>query len=566
MAALNFPDPNTTQTYTEAGITWTWNATLGVWSTDANDGFTEDIADDLYLSKVNDDTAAGEITFEKQSTHEGGVTITGGQQVSLQVNPIVSSVDSEVTGVRTRPDFGAATAGTFTSYTGFNANSFSNGFADALTEIKGYTMGNLQNLAGNTAGDVVYGYYAPLTKVTAKPNLKVYNFYAEGTAPNYFAGSTEHAGGLSVTGGESDPDVTSTTYPWIWSGNEGYALYLRNRGLSPEAPGVLFNLRKPDDAGGGCHILNDNNTDGTQKAALFIAGAWAGDYTGTGGSSIYKNAYLRVTANIQSSTTDASNPVLGVQSGSRVGPGNHWRCFHASRPTVGDVATEYIGYYTGINNDAANTTYAFYGSGNAPSYFGGAVKIVLDSDNTAASSSSLNRNTANGGDASSTNSKIIWFNSGGAKKAKIEFDGAGGVNYATSHSDYRAKENVVDLPSAVDKIKALRPVNFNFLWSPGKTRAGFIAHELKEVVPLCVSGEKDAVTRLGTMTFPDGTTKANVEDISDEGAVPFGTTWEETHTEPDYQSVSHDHLIPILTKALQEALERIETLESLIAS
>ena len=68
------------------------------------------------------------------------------------------------------------------------------------------------------------------------------------------------------------------------------------------------------------------------------------------------------------------------------------------------------------------------------------------------------------------------------------------------------------------------------------------------------------------MTFPDGTTKVNVEDISDEEAVPFGTTWEETHTEPDYQSVSHDHLIPILTKALQEALERIETLESLIAS
>ena len=26
---LNFPDPNTTQTYTEAGGTWTWNATLG---------------------------------------------------------------------------------------------------------------------------------------------------------------------------------------------------------------------------------------------------------------------------------------------------------------------------------------------------------------------------------------------------------------------------------------------------------------------------------------------------------------------------------------------------------
>ena len=35
MATFNFPNPVDTQTYTEAGITWTWNATLGVWSSDA---------------------------------------------------------------------------------------------------------------------------------------------------------------------------------------------------------------------------------------------------------------------------------------------------------------------------------------------------------------------------------------------------------------------------------------------------------------------------------------------------------------------------------------------------
>ena len=66
MAQLNFPDPNTTQTYTEAGITWTWNATLGVWSAEpgsADDALTEIQADSLYLSKVNNDTAAGEITL-----------------------------------------------------------------------------------------------------------------------------------------------------------------------------------------------------------------------------------------------------------------------------------------------------------------------------------------------------------------------------------------------------------------------------------------------------------------------------------------------------------------------
>ena len=37
MAQLNFPDPNSTTTYTAAGITWTWNPTMQVWSSEADD-------------------------------------------------------------------------------------------------------------------------------------------------------------------------------------------------------------------------------------------------------------------------------------------------------------------------------------------------------------------------------------------------------------------------------------------------------------------------------------------------------------------------------------------------
>ena len=83
MAQLNFPDPNDAQTYTNAGITWTWNATLGVWSTDGQDGFTQADADTLYLSKVNDDTAAGQITFTERSVHNGGIR-SNGQTVSIK--------------------------------------------------------------------------------------------------------------------------------------------------------------------------------------------------------------------------------------------------------------------------------------------------------------------------------------------------------------------------------------------------------------------------------------------------------------------------------------------------
>ena len=39
MAQLNFPDPSDSTTYSAGGITWTWNATLGVWSTDADKNY-----------------------------------------------------------------------------------------------------------------------------------------------------------------------------------------------------------------------------------------------------------------------------------------------------------------------------------------------------------------------------------------------------------------------------------------------------------------------------------------------------------------------------------------------
>ena len=65
MAQLNFPDPNSTQVYEAGGLKWTWNDTHQVWSAE--------MGSDSYLSSTEDDTAAGKITFEGQTTHEGGI-------------------------------------------------------------------------------------------------------------------------------------------------------------------------------------------------------------------------------------------------------------------------------------------------------------------------------------------------------------------------------------------------------------------------------------------------------------------------------------------------------------
>jgi hypothetical protein len=69
------------------------------------------------------------------------------------------------------------------------------------------------------------------------------------------------------------------------------------------------------------------------------------------------------------------------------------------------------------------------------------------------------------------------------------------TNYNTS-SDYRLKENIAPMTGALAKVAALKPCTYTWK-ANGAAGQGFIAHELQEVVPECVTGEKDAVDKDG---------------------------------------------------------------------
>ena len=71
------------------------------------------------------------------------------------------------------------------------------------------------------------------------------------------------------------------------------------------------------------------------------------------------------------------------------------------------------------------------------------------------------------------------------------------VAYVTS-SDYRLKENIAPMTGALDTVAKLKPVTYTWK-ADGSDGQGFIAHELAEVVPDCVSGEKDAVNEDGSI-------------------------------------------------------------------
>jgi hypothetical protein len=67
--------------------------------------------------------------------------------------------------------------------------------------------------------------------------------------------------------------------------------------------------------------------------------------------------------------------------------------------------------------------------------------------------------------------------------------------YNTS-SDYRLKNTITPMTGALAKVAQLKPVTYK--WNAdGSDGEGFIAHELAEVCPSAVTGEKDAVDENG---------------------------------------------------------------------
>jgi hypothetical protein len=90
-----------------------------------------------------------------------------------------------------------------------------------------------------------------------------------------------------------------------------------------------------------------------------------------------------------------------------------------------------------------------------------------------------------------------FVNYNNVQQGYINCNNSGSTTY-NSGSDYRFKDNVKPMIDGLFKVMQLKPVTFN--WKGDNSAGqGFIAHELAEIVPDVVSGEKDAVTEDGTI-------------------------------------------------------------------
>jgi hypothetical protein len=98
---------------------------------------------------------------------------------------------------------------------------------------------------------------------------------------------------------------------------------------------------------------------------------------------------------------------------------------------------------------------------------------------------------------SNTNTQV-YFNSPSGTIGSISTSNST-TTYATS-SDYRLKDNIQPMTGALGVVEQLKPCTYTWK-SNGLYGQGFIAHELQEVVPDCVTGTKDAVDSDGNPVY-----------------------------------------------------------------
>ena len=162
-------------------------------------------------------------------------------------------------------------------------------------------------------------------------------------------------------------------------------------------------------------------------------------------------------------------------------------------------------------------------------------RVFLDRQDSNRTVLEINNNTGGG-------TEFMAFRTEGTKIGSITQNGASNTAFNTS-SDYRLKENIALISDGISRLKQLKPSRFSWIVDDTNTlQDGFIAHEVSPVIPEAVLGEKDAV-------FTEDTNVGNDK----KGVI-----------KP--QALDYSKLTPLLTAALQEAIAKIEVLETKVAA
>jgi len=199
-----------------------------------------------------------------------------------------------------------------------------------------------------------------------------------------------------------------------------------------------------------------------------------------------------------------------------------------------------------FNQNAGTNFQSFIAFGTSPGT-GTTERMRIDSSGNLLVGTSTSRTGSDSLSFESANS-LIWFQKNGtATQSQVIFQRdttgtptivgsiqtSGTTTTYNTSSDYRLKENVVEITDGIDRVKLLNPSRFNFIADSDTTVDGFLAHEAQAVVPEAVTGTHN--------------------EVDDDG-------------NPVMQGIDQSKLVPLLTAALQEAITKIEALEARVTA
>jgi hypothetical protein len=346
---------------------------------------------------------------------------------------------------------------------------------------------------------------------------------AVGYQAGYYMTDSNDAFGRQALYGQSG----ATGYYNCGFGNRTlYSLTTGNVNVAVGTFALQNNTTGSSNFAGGYQALNGNTTASNNTAVGYQAG-----YSGTtGGSNAffgYRSGYSVTTGqyNIaigqdagRNNISSNNNTFVGVEAGysttgsantfigrSSAGAGNYGAGYNVTTGSNNTIIGGYNGNQGGLDiRTSSNRIVLSDGDGNPRGVFsndgelyvgittkaGGVANAWYQATTTDSKSAIAVSAHVNGANA------INWYNASSSYLGSITLN-ASTVTYGGT-SDYRLKENVAPMINALAKVQALKPCTFTWKNS-GEDGDGFLAHELQEVCPNAVSGEKDAVNEDGSI-------------------------------------------------------------------
>ena len=570
MAELNFPKDRTElippsfgalQTgdeYRANGTVWIYDSVAGAWGS----GGTGDSLSDLYLSKVIADTAADVISFDAGAQLKN---LTNAPALATDADGTIIAGDGEAVKLKTaRSLWGQPFDGTadvtgaiegVNNITGANANMTIKP-KDATTgrslTLRGNQRTDDTSLGGNTLlGTTDYG------SVHMRAGLgSSYRLYKPGGGAYSIFDLTE----LSVNRTIKFPDAGGEFFGLtFWgqnannTGNVTGAITGANNITGVNADMTI----KPGDGSRKTLILTGGgNSDDSERGAVYIGNSISGHirfrcrngysygFYKAGASSIgYLNFDALTTGRTYSFPNFGGNVVItgtGNNADTRFGTVQANTNFYAKSKIVGHPN---------------NSSFTAQGSTNGTGLTWDGVRLAIARNDSSTHNSPVwvNRSGRAGKDGA-----FIRFQFDGTDPDQTEIKGNGqgkiqirGLtnSYRTDMDARKVGNSLTDITNATTLIKALEP-----------KREGFVAQNVGRIISHAVDSLNETQTvELGTYTDINGVQNARVEQPE---AIPYGETWEKTEDYDLPVGLDQSALIPFLTKALQEAIDKIETLET----